>query len=205
MKNKKKENSVRSLISLYTVVMGVALSLAITKTIDADKGLESVSVVSVLLLIAFIVTSFPFYHGALRHLDDAYIENTNDNIKDIALVFDVLLLLIHGIGFVVLSLLIHSPNQFAWVLLVLLWIDVVWGVFAHFGSSSNNDNAAEWKWTVINFIFVALGLCVLVYMDIGIAPMAEPLKLALLVMVACILRTMADYGWAKDFYFPPQD
>jgi len=176
-----------------------------TKTIDADKGLESVSVVSVFLFIAFIVTSFPFYHGALRHIDDAYIENTNNNIKDIALVFDVLLLLIHGIGFVVLSLLIHSPNQFVWTLLVLLSIDVVWGLFAHFGFSSNNEHAAAWKWTIINSIFVALGVCILVYMDIGISPMEEPIKLALPVMVACIFRSMADYGLTKDFYFPPQE
>lgn len=202
MKNKKKENSIRSLINLYTVVMGVALSLAITKLIDAQAGLQSVTVSSGLLFIAFIATLFPFYHGALRHLDDAYIENNNRHIKDGALVFDFLLLLLHGIGFVVLSILIAIPNHFAWALVALLSIDVIWGVFVHFGSSSKDEHAAEWKWTIINFVFVAMAVWYLVAHSIFMAPMLEPLILSIPIAIACIVRTIVDYLWGKDFYFP---
>lgn len=202
MKNKKKENSVRSLINLYTVVMGVALSLATTKLIDAQSGLQAVTASSGLLFVAFIATLLPFYHGALRHLDDAYIENNNTHIKDGALVLDFLLLLLHGIAFVVLSILIAVPNHFAWALVGLLTIDVVWGVFVHFASSSRDNQAAEWKWTIINFVFVALSLWYLIANTIYFESMVAPLNLSIPISIACVLRTLVDYLWAKEFYFP---
>lgn len=202
MKNKRKENSIRSLINLYTVVMGVALSLAITRLIDPQTGLQAVTTSSGLLFIAFVVTLFPFYHGALRHLDDAYIENANRHIKDSALVIDFLLLLLHGIAFVLLSILIAVPNHFAWALIVLLSIDVVWGVFVHFGSSSRYEQTAEWKWTLINLVFVFLSVWYLVAYDIYIAPMSDPLTLSIPIAIACTFRTLVDYIWGKNFYFP---
>ena len=202
MKNKRKENSVRSLINLYTVVMGVALSIAITKLIDTQTGLQSVTASSSLLFIAFIATLFPFYHGALRHLDDAYIENNNRHIKDGALVVDFLLLLLHGIGFVILSILIAVPNHFAWALIVLLSIDVVWGSFVHFASSSQDKQIAEWKWTMINFVFVGLAAWYLGAHSIFLERMQDPLILSIPIAIACTVRTLVDYIWAKDFYFP---
>lgn len=202
MKNKKKENSVRSLINLYTVVMGVALSLAITKVIDMPSGLLSVTLSTGLLFAAFIATLFPFYHGALRHLDDAYIENSNPNIKDSALILDFLLLLLHGIAFVVLSILIAVPNHFAWALIALLTIDVCWGVFAHYGSSTQSKTNAEWKWAIINFVFVGLLAWYLVAHDIYLTPMPNSTALAIPIAFACIVRSLVDYIWAKDFYFP---
>lgn len=202
MKNKKKENSVRSLINLYTVVMGVALSLAITKLIDPQTGLQAVTASSVLLFFAFIVTLFPFYHGALRHLDDAYIENNNSHIKDSALVLDFLLLLLHGIAFVVLSILLAVPNHFAWALVGLLSIDVIWGVFVHYGSSSRDRHAAEWKWTIINACFVGLSLWYLIANGIYFETVANPLTLSLPIAIACTFRTLVDYAWGKEFYFP---
>lgn len=120
MHNKRKENSLRSLTSLYTVVIGVALSSSILKLIDPNQGLSSLTVTSTLLFLAFICTLFPFYHGALRHLDDAYIENDSDHIKDGALILDFLLLFFHGMAFVVLSLMLTKPGDFAVVLLAVL-------------------------------------------------------------------------------------
>ncbi|MBK9067349.1 MAG: hypothetical protein IPL76_10780 [Gemmatimonadetes bacterium] len=55
-----------------------------------------------------MATLFPFYHGALRHLDDAYLENENHHIKRGALIFDFLLLFLHAMCFVVLALLIQA-------------------------------------------------------------------------------------------------
>lgn len=202
MQNKKKENSVKSLINLYTVVMGVSLSLAITKTVDTQAGLQSVTPTTGLIFVAFIVTLIPFYHGALRHLDDAYIENNNTNIKDTALILDFLLLLLHGIAFVVLAILIAVPNHFAWALIALLTIDVCWGLFAHFGSSTLGKTNAEWKWAIINFVFVGLSAWYLTAHSIYLAPMQNTSTLAIPIAFACIVRSLIDYIWAKEFYFP---
>lgn len=202
MKNKRRENSVKSLVSLYTVVIGVALSLAVVGLIDPQKGLDSVTLASTMLFVAFISTLFPFYHGALRHLDDAYVENENEHIKDGALVIDFILLFFHALAFVFLALLLKRPGHFAWVLTILLSIDVVWGVFAHFASSSKTSLTAELKWTIINFVFVALAISYLVKNDLYLADLVESIKLAVPTMFACVIRTLADYSWCRSFYFP---
>jgi hypothetical protein len=202
MKNKKKENSIRNLINLYTVVMGVALSLGITNVIDPLRGLHSVTITSFMLFSAFLVTLVPFYHGALRHLDDVYIENENDHIRDLAFVLDFMLLLLHGIAFVILSLLIQVPNHFAWALIGLLLIDVIWGVFVHFASSTKDNYIAEWKWSVINLIFILLSAWYLIGNDIFLEDIVEPHKLATPILIICLVRTLIDYAWAKEFYFP---
>lgn len=202
MQNRKMQNSVRSLVNLYTVVIGAALSVAVTGVIDTTKGLEAATSTSICLFIAFVATLFPFFHGALRHLDDAYIENKNSHIRDGALVIDFVLLFIHALAFLVLSLLLKKPNHFAWGLVTIFSIDVIWGGFTHFAASSRNTDTAEFKWTVINFVFVGAIGAYLVKNDIYLGDMAEPIKLAVPIVFIAILRSVVDYVWCRDFYFP---
>ena len=202
MNNKKLENSVRSLINLYTVVIGAALSLAVARAIDVKAGLASLSMVSVLLFLCFVVTLFPFFHGALRHLDDAYVENVNSHIKTGALIIDFALLFLHALAFVVLSQLLQHPSHFAWFLIAVLTIDVIWGIFAHFGSSSIGSLSSASRWTIINIAFIAAVCLYLVINDIYLEYSLEPLKLAVLLAIACILRSTIDYVWCREFYFP---
>jgi len=196
------ENSVRSLVNLYTVVIGVALSLAVVQLVNINVGLRAITVPLLLLFAAFIATLFPFYHGALRHLDDAYIENNHNNIKDGALVIDFILLFIHGLAFVVLSLLLSKPSEFAWVLLALLSIDVIWGLFTHFAASSMRVLTAELKWSLINIVFVGFWIWYLVAHNYYFVDLQKPILLAIPIAFTCILRTIADYLWCRSFYFP---
>ena len=205
MKNTKLANSIKSLISLYTVVIGAALSLAVARTIDVTAGLSSVSGVSILLFISFVATLFPFFHGALRHLDDAFVENANPQIKTGALIVDFVLLILHALAFVVLSQLLMRPSHFAWFLIAVLAIDVVWGVFAHFGSSSNAPLSAELKWTIINFVFIAMVVAYLVNGDIYLNYGGDGLKLSILLAIACLVRSTIDYVWCHALYFPSSE
>ncbi len=202
MKNKRMENSVRSLVNLYTVVIGVALSLAVVSLIDVNKGLSALTLSSTLLFVAFIATLFPFYHGAQRHLDDAYIENDNAHIKDGALVLDFVLLFLHALAFVVLALLLRKPGHFIWVLTILLAIDVFWGLFAHYASSSSGHFTPESKWGIINFVFVGLAVWYLVSNDIYLQEITDPVKLAIPITFVCSVRTLVDYIWCRTLYFP---
>jgi hypothetical protein len=202
MKNKKLENSVKSLINLYTVVIGAALSLAVARAIDVRAGLVSVSGVSMLLFVCFVVTLFPFFHGALRHLDDAFVENESPSIKTGALIIDFALLFLHALAFVVLSQLLQRPSHFGWILIGVLGIDVVWGIFAHFGSSSGSKLSAESKWTIINFFFIGIVASYLIVTDTYLDYSGDALKLSLLLTIACVLRSTVDYLWCKDLYFP---
>lgn len=202
MKSKRIENSIRSLSNLYTVVIGVALSLAVTGVVDSAKGLEAATVTSVCLFIAFIATLFPFVHGAIRHLDDVYLENPNKHIKDGALVIDFVLLFLHALAFLVLALLIKKPNHFAWGLEVILTIDVLWGAFTYFAASTKRTDSAEFKWFVINLITVGIGAIYLINNDIYLEDFVEPVKLAVPILFISIIRSLVDYVWCRSFYFP---
>ena len=202
MNNKRMENSIRSLTNLYTVVVGAALSVAVVGAIDVNKGLNSVSAVSMLLFIAFFATLLPFFHGAMRHLDDVYIENKNPHVSRSALILDFSLLFLHALVFLILSQLLKNPADFAWILISILLIDVVWGLFTTFGASSSGDFSAESRWTVINFIFVACVASYLIHNGIYLKFEKDPIPVAILLAIACVVRSTVDYVWCKDFYFP---
>lgn len=205
MENEKKENSVKSLMSLYTVVIGVALSLSIVTLIDPKEGLASVRLSPILLFISFIATLFPFYQGAYGHISDAYLEKKNSHIRDGALIIDFVLLFFHGIAFVVLALLLSKPSNFVWVLVILLTIDVIWGLFVYFGPSSASNHNAEGKWTFINFLFVLIVASYLIHNDIYLDDIPDPIKLSFPLMGVCLIRTIVDYIWCRGFYFPKLD
>ena len=202
MNNKRMENSIRSLANLYTVVIGAALSVAVVSAIDVNKGLESINGVTVLLFVAFLATLLPFFHGALRHLDDVYIENKNEHVSRSAVIFDFALLFMHALVFLVLSQLLKKPADFAWLLIVVLAIDVAWGLFTSFGASSVGRNSVESRWAIINALFV---LCVAGYLvsnKIYLKSENDPMALAPLLAIACVVRSIVDYAWCRDAYFP---
>ena len=176
-------NAIKSLIELYTVVIGVALSFAVYGVVGSNRGLLGVSVHSVCLFGAFIATLFPFYNGALRHLYDAYLEGSNAHIRPAAVFPDFALLFLHALAFVVLALLLDKPGQFLWVLNGILAIDVVWAGFAYFGASSKGTASAEGRWAVINVVFVVIALFYLILNDIFLEDVANASKLAALVLI----------------------
>src|SRR3546814_6974962 len=104
-----------------------------------------------MLFIAFAATLFPFFHGAIRHLHDEY-SIGSANAKTGALIVDFVLLFFHALAFVVLSLLISKPLQFAWVLLSILLIDVIWGAFVYFSSPKTAILKPQTRWLIINIV-----------------------------------------------------
>lgn len=202
MNNKGMENSIRSLANLYTVVIGAALSVAVVSAIDINKGLSSITGITMLLFVAFLATLFPFFHGALRHLDDVYIENENHHVSRSALVIDFSLLFMHALVFLALSQLLKKPADFAWLLIAVLAIDVVWGIFTSFGASSAKKNAAESRWAGINALFIAVVAVYLISNKIYLSSAPDSLELSGLLAIACVARSVIDYWWCSDFYFP---
>lgn len=205
MKNNKRQNSVKNLVSLYTVVIGVALAYAVRGVVNSSIIENAINWSSVLLFLGFISTLFPFFHGALRHLDDAYIENNNRHISHAALIIDFILLFLHALSFVVLSLLITHPTHFILVLIGILSIDVLWGGFATFASSTKATGQrlrAEAKWAIINLAFVLASLWYLWTHSFFVNELAVPMNLAVPIAIFCVLRTLFDYVWCREFYFP---
>jgi hypothetical protein len=202
MASERRSNAIKSLIELYTVVIGVALSVAVFGLVGSEKGLLGVSAHSGFLFVAFIATLFPFYHGALRHLYDTYLEKSNEHLRPAAVFPDFILLFLHALAFVVLALLLDKPSHFIWVLNCILLIDVAWASFVYFGASSRETISPEGRWAVINFVFVVLALFYLIVNNIYLGEVKDARSLSALVMVACIARSVWDYLWCRSFYFP---
>ena len=127
-----RENSVKQLCDLYTVVVGLALSIAISKVIDETAVYLPISRANVWTFLVFIITVVPFYHGALRHLYATYVEHGGSKrIKNGALLIDYALLFVEGGVLVGLAYLIQSPSGFLGLFILLMFLDSVWGLLAH--------------------------------------------------------------------------
>ncbi|PKP58792.1 MAG: hypothetical protein CVT89_02260 [Candidatus Altiarchaeales archaeon HGW-Altiarchaeales-2] len=111
--NEAQANSVRNLENLYSVVVGLGLSIAILNLIDTTRGAVPIKLELVPFFLAFLVTIIPFYHGALRHLDTTYIEKGGKQIRTGALLFDFSILFIESCFFIGLAVLLPTPQFFA--------------------------------------------------------------------------------------------
>lgn len=201
MNNGERARSVAELTNLYTVIVGVALSLSVVNLFsdsNGSSGLLSIEPVTLCLFVAFLSTLFPFYHGALRHLDETYARSGGAPTE--ILIFDFVLLLIHAMAFVLLSMLLKEPGQFAWALVVLLSIDVAWGVLMTFSHQEKKLNAQS-KWAIINFLFVGFWCFYLLNNSIYLETPNSSLALAYLLGFLCVVRTLLDYIWCRTIYF----
>ena len=157
-------SSVKHLQTLYTVVVGVALTVALEDISATAPGQISLlsSVDAVLLLVAFIATLLPFYHGALRHLDVTWIEKEGRDVKSGALLADFVILFIEGCLFLLIARQLSSPFHFGVGLASLLAIDVIWGVVAHAAFTQHGADKAEWKWVENNVVAVVVIVALLI-------------------------------------------
>jgi hypothetical protein len=141
------ESSVRSLANLYSVVIGVGLSLGIVNLVDAAKAPIPVKLGLLPYFVSYLVTLIPFYHGALRHLDATYVEEGGRQVRSGGLLLDFLVLFLESCLLLALAVLLPSPQLYAWGLVALLSVDIIWGFLAHVAFSKAG---AELKWAYIN-------------------------------------------------------
>lgn len=197
------ENSVKQLSELYNVVVGIALTLSITKIIDLGAPDIPINWSALLTFLSFLVTIIPFHHGTVRHLYATYVEaGGSTRIKRGALAIDFLLLFFQACLFIALSLLIQKPELFLNVLIGLLVVDCIWGVLAYLAFTGAQAQLAEKKWALIN---LAAGVLLFALAKLGpplLGGWADTMNQ--LVFVICLVRTIADYITSWDFYYPPQ-
>jgi hypothetical protein len=197
-------SSVKHLQTLYTVVVGVALTVAledISATVPGQTSLLS-SVDAVLLLVAFIATLLPFYHGALRHLDVTWIEKQGRDVKSGALLADFIILFVEGCLFLLIARQLGSPFHFGMGLAALLTIDIIWGVVAHVAFTQPGADKAEWKWVQNNVVAVIALLALLISVRTWVPQPAQATWNAAGLLGVALLRTAVDYARSWDFYYP---
>lgn len=196
-----RENSVRNLENLYTVVVGLGLSIAIYNVVINTLLSDSIKLEIIPFFVSFLVTLIPFYHGALRHLDVTYIEKRGSGIRKGAFLIDFLLLFMESCIFIGLAVLLPTPYFFVWCLVVLFATDVIWGFIAHLAFSHDVESKAESSWALINLITTAL----LILGLIAIRYIPENEKTSVLwigTLVVTAVRTVVDYIKNWEFYLP---
>ena len=193
----------KQLSDLYTVVIGIALSVAIFNTIDKKASGIPLHFDHLLNFGTILVTMIPFYHGAVRHLYATYVEDGGSTrVKSGALMADFILLFLEGCIFVTLAVLVANTQTFIWVLVTLLVLDSFWGFLAWLAFTGAQAQYAEKKWAIINSIFVTIFVLIAVFGNDTIA--TSPVLGQLGIFCVAVLRTTIDYSLCWDFYYPPR-
>jgi hypothetical protein len=198
-----KQRIVGHLQELYTVVVGVALAVALSNLIDQQAEVpfrrESLP-----YFLAYIVTLVPLYHGALRHLDITFLEEPVAQTRPGAFMVDWGLLFVESCGLLALALLINKPVTFMFTLLALLAFDTIWGFTAYLAfSPALRENRAEGKWATINFVAVIVLIMAIVLLH-SLDPSARPVATYrwVIIVVITVARTVSDYVWCWSYYYP---
>jgi hypothetical protein len=190
------EESVRTMKGLHTVVCGIAITTAITSyaSVMPFKGW--------LWILAIVITVIPFNHGALRHMDNAYVYRFPKDAKPkrAALPCDFAILFTEACILFFLSQQLDRNfdhfNRFVGAYVALLTVDIVWAaVVVHF---LTEDFADIWAWPVINAVAI-----VIIALVLGATEQLIPQgNKVWWVLTIAVLRSAVDYVWNADFYFP---
>lgn len=207
------QRSVDSLERLFSVVVGLAVTVAVQRILfDSNNNLhvwydsanDTYPFLYVLkdrlpAMLAFIASIVAFYHGMNRHLDRTYVENPVPPSKEGYLVIDFFVFFIEACFLVTLASLVGSGNQLFLILAVLLGVDAIWAFITH-GIHYGPIKPSTMNWGVINLIAVIVLL--IVYFTQVFPPGA--VRSWMLAIVA-IIRTVLDYVFCWKFYFPPEE
>jgi len=198
----KHNSSVVHLQGLYTVLVGLALTEAITTLIDSKTD-PPIHFEFIPYFLAYLVTLVPIAHGALRHLDVAYLENSSETPRRGALMVDWSLLFVEGCGLLVLALFIRHPETFLYIFTGLLAFDALWAFIAYLAFSPDREKwTTEAKWAAINFVAAFFLVIVVIVLDAFSRHNPISLYRWAIVLLVAFGRTVWDYTWCWPHYFP---
>jgi hypothetical protein len=210
----KQQSSVRHLQALFAIVAGLALTEAVSELArEVDNALPTAR--TLMLMVAFLATIIPFFHGALRHLDDVYIVTPpSPNMSRYALLVDFILLFVESVMLLGMAHRLVDPPHFLAFLLFLMVIDIIWAivtpplidckmtvrdVLKAVVPRPKFSKDTEIAWAQNNIFFVPFAIAAWIFID-TIQPSFS--IEALIVMVFAVLRSFNDYRLSWSFYFP---
>jgi hypothetical protein len=214
------KSTVRHLGELYTIVVGLSLSAAIGDFfayVTQQSSSVEVKLGALAVLVGFVATLIPFYHGTLRHLDRYHLGATPDPVHRGALLGDFIFTFVQGCLFFALAKHISRPWHFAEILWILLAVNGLWVItrlvlfptrksfreeLRHMLCQCPIEQRVPYLWLCNNLVFIVL-LAVGLW---GSRPgTGTPDSIvAGFVALVCLARTAGDYAAAWTFYFPEQ-
>ena len=191
--------SVDSLQKIYSVVIALAVGQAI-QTFLIDRPAGTLAAAAVVLgrtpaFLALLAILVPFYHGMNRHLDAAYIERPQEQRAEAALLFDFVVFFFESCLLFAVAYSV-GPGLAAFAFLgALLAVDVLWALVSHW-IHYTRDKPGIFSWAAINAAAIVLGLFV------GLTEYYSTTAKSWLLLVIAIARTVFDYWFYWQFYFP---
>ena len=195
--NKVLERSVDSMAKIYAIVIGLALSESvrtlITKNLQGQPNLTPATLESGLpAFVAIVATLVPFWHGMNRHLDRCYLEK-NGPVAQGALLLDFITFFIEASLLLIAGWALRDGLVTFYCLGAALLIDSIWGIVSHQIHFPNQKSHVR-KWATTNLIAGCVALAIVAF-PFNWKPT--------LLMVIAVGRTIVDYIFGWDFYFPP--
>ena len=188
--------TVRNLENLYSVVVAVGLTLAVERMVSIQQDEVRFGWTTMPALLAYIVTLVPFYHGAERHLEDAYVDNPRHGANPRRLLFDFGILFIEACVLLGAAAVIQYPRALLSAFIALWVIDIFWGSAARLIFRLKDE---VMTWAIINLVAVIVfGVLWLITETTGL----NDLGLAWALLGISLVRTAVDYATAWEFYFP---
>lgn len=190
------KRSVDNVQRIYAVIIALAISQAIQSLLkDSTSNSAELSLsrayTGLPAFIAFLVTLVPFWQGMNRHLDRCYLEKETGVVQR-ALLLDFAVFFVEAIFLFAAGWSIKLDIETFYWLAGLLGIDMIWAVTSHYIHFPGTKSHAM-KWSVINVCAIFIAIFVIEY------PFQHK---QFLLMVIAVGRSIADYAFCGDFYFP---
>ena len=133
----------------------------------------------------------PFYHGAIRYLDEAH--RPPALLVSWRVLLDFFLLFAEAVALFYLASSVTEPLRFAYTAGVLLGVDIGWAAIAL-------TRAGPWQGPVRAWVCINLPALVVVLALAAVLPLfaVQPCVFAVFA-----LRAVLDYKFAHAIYFPP--
>lgn len=193
--------SVTHLQTLLTVVVSLGVAEALQRLVRIDTVKDSYDFPDWAMFFSFFVTLVPFFHGANRYLDAAYI-TLESPARPAGLIADFFFLLVESMLFYLLGAFMGKLVPFYWILAALLVLDAIWVAVTFLykeDRTRKKDNTARFNygpWAAINIVAAFL---VVLFANLTIIPDAPKISLLCLIVGA---RTVLDYKLSLPVYFP---
>jgi hypothetical protein len=195
--NENLEPPVRTLLYLYSVIIGISAVTATKFLINPSesiiRGPNSIPLISFLSFLSFFCYLIPFYQGAVTYLIKNYSINYEE--KTGQLLVDFTHLLGEGMIFYAISVSLFDLYLFISWLFILMIIDSVWILTTRFRTLKIPFK--EWlKFNIITIIFILLlWIFYSIYPQLG-----NDIQGFSILFLYSFLRTIFDYIFCKTFY-----
>jgi hypothetical protein len=196
--------SVQSLQRIYAFIIALAFGNSLTK-LFVNPGTQTPDLTKLfteggVLFACFVATVIPFFHGMNRHLDDIYAlrrmskANRGPHLppRNGAIMVDLIVFVLEAGLLYLLAAAVLDRHAFFILLPTLLAMDIFWAMITWLITGS-----PALKWAAVNILAL-----IAVLVSKGLNQLTSESLLMLLTGIV-ILRSVADYWFNWDFYFPP--